>query len=67
MPDLTITLTNAQAQRVATALGVSSNVEAVAAIKAILKERVKALEALQSREAAIEAAKARVDVEFPGF
>ena len=67
MPDLTITLTNAQAQRVAAALGVSSVPEATAVLKSILKDKVKAYEAQQASNTAFDAAGAKVDTDFGGF
>lgn len=67
MPTLSIDLTNAQAQRVAAALGTTTNAEALAAIKALIKDRVKNYEAKQDSLAAFDAALAKVDTDFTGF
>lgn len=67
MPDLTISLTANQAQRVAAALGVSTNAEAVAKVKALLKEKVKDHEAQQATNSAHITARAQVDTDFAGF
>lgn len=67
MPDLTISLTNNQAQRLAAALGASSNAEATQAVKALLKERVKAYEVSQSSQTAGLNAQTQVDTDFAGF
>lgn len=67
MPDITITLTVNQAQRIAAALGVSTNAEATTAIKAILKERVKKYEAQVAGNSANDAAIAQVNTDFAGF
>ena len=67
MPTISIDLTPNQAQRLSAALGASSNAEAIAAIKALLKQRVKDFESRNDSDTAFEAAKAKVDTEFGGF
>jgi hypothetical protein len=67
MPDPTITLTANQAQRLAAALHVSTLAEATAAVKALLKERVKKHEAMVDSNAAYDAANLKADTDFAGF
>lgn len=67
MPDLTISLTAQQAQRVAAALGVSTQADVVRAVKEWLKNRVQKFEARESSSAATYAANVKVDQDFAGF
>lgn len=72
MPDITITLTLAQAQKVASAFGpkpaeLTSEEWVVKNTKAFYKERVKAAEAMAAGNAAHDAAIAQVNNDFGGF
>ncbi len=67
MPDMTISFTNAQAQRLGAALGVSTLAEATTKVKALLKEKVKAYESQVDSNAAHDAALVKVDTDFAGF
>lgn len=76
MPDITITVTNAQAQRLATAMiarygappeGVTNQQYVVQRTKALLKEIVKGYEAEASSNAAFDATRTQVDTDFTGF
>lgn len=65
MPTLSVTLTADQSTRVSAALGVSTQADAEAAIKAWLKERVKQHECQVDSNAAYDAARIKVDTDFP--
>lgn len=67
MPDLVISLTANQAQRLGAALGASTIADAVVAVKKILKEEVKKYEAREASNAAFDSARDKVDADFGGF
>jgi hypothetical protein len=67
MPDMTISFTAQQAQRLAAAPNVSTLAEATVAVKAILKERVKKFEASRDSNTAYDAANLKADTDFAGF
>lgn len=72
MPDITITVTANQAQRIAAAFGqppngVTQQQWVVQQLKAIVKEKVKAEESRLAANTAFDAANAQVDTDFGGF
>jgi hypothetical protein len=67
MPDMVISLTANQAQRLGAALGVSTLAEATTKVKAILKDKVKEYESQVDSNAAYDAARVKVETDFAGF
>ena len=72
MPDITITVTNAQAQRIAAAFGPPPEGMTLQELvtqrtKAFWKEQVRRYESAQASNIAFEAAATKVETDFTGF